>query len=86
MSKSYNTKKSDDLKDQISGLSISNQSSSTTTITSSTTPIVVSNREIYIPEEVRSFAATSGSYTMTTSRSRPAETMTTDSKPKRDQN
>ena len=81
-SKSYKPKKPDDVTDQLGSLSISNQSSSTTT--SSTTPIVVSDREIYIPEEVRSFALTSGCYTMTTSRSKPAETVTTDSK--RDQN
>ena len=81
-SKSYKPKKPDDVADQLGSLSISNQSSSTTT--SSTTPIVVSDREIYIPEEVRSFALTSGCYTMTTSRSKPAETVTTDSK--RDQN
>ena len=80
-SKSYKPKKPDDVVDQLGSLSISNQSSSTT---SSTTPVVVSDREIYIPEEVRSFALTSGCNTMTTSRSRPAETITTDSK--RDQN
>ena len=81
-SKSYKPKKPDDVVDQLGSLSISNQSSSTTT--SSTTPVVVSDREIYIPKEVRSFALTSGCYTMTTSRSKPAETVTTDSK--RDQN
>ena len=81
-SKSYKPKKPDDVADQLGSLSISNQSSSTAT--SSTTPVVVSDREIYIPEEVRSFALTSGCYTMTTSRSKPAETVTTDSK--RDQN